>query len=246
MIHLRTQGGFCNRLRAIISAILWAEDLDEYFTIYWPVEPGHMPCAIEELIDLNSISRLATTSASYLCDAIEVQSEEKAAVVFLGGNRKIESLAVFHKDVFKTRGLIHLRALRFNKHVENEAAARWNVYDGKSSWRAIHFRGTDHRDCLSASPITLFKEYIEESNGQTFMLFSDEMNVKKDLCLEYANVKSCLVALGREEPQQQKMGVVEWLMMQKCRTIIASSGSSYSQMAAARSGATLITLKTVS
>jgi len=248
MIHIRTQGGFCNRLRAIISAILWAEDLDEYLMIYWPVEPGHMACSMEELIDLKSISRFAGVSNSYLSGAVEILNEERASAVLLAGNRKIESLAAFHKETFKTRGLIVLRALRFNRNLENEASARWSVYDAKSSWNVIHFRGTDHKNCLAASPLSLFKEYLDSVHGSsaTFMLFSDEMNVKKEFCLEYENVKSCLVNLGRDEPQQQRMGVVEWLMMQKGKTIIASSGSSYSEMAAARSGATLITLKTIS
>jgi hypothetical protein len=248
MIHFRTQGGFCNRLQGIISAVLWAEDFDEHLMIYWPVEPGHMACSMEELIDLKSIPRFAGVSNSYLNGAVDVQTEERAAAVLLAGNRKIEGHGAFHKETYKTRGLIVLRALRFNRNLEIEASARWSMYSAKSSWTVIHFRGTDHKNCLAASPLSLFKEYLDSVHGSstTFMLFSDEMNVKKELCLEYPNVKSCLVSLGRDEPHQQRMGVVEWLMMQKGKAIIASSGSSYSQMAAARSGATLITLRTIS
>jgi hypothetical protein len=193
-------------------------------------------------MDVDSIPRFVNCSSSYLEDEKEVQSPDKALEVFTRGNRKIASYSAFHEETFKTRGLTILRTIQFNKHLEGEAAARWRSYEAKSSWIGMHIRGTDHKNCLSASPVSLFKEYIESHSTSTFFLFTDEMEVKKDIVLEFINARSCLVVLGRLTPTQQRMGVVEWLMLQKFSKIVASKGSSFSEMAAARSGAELITL----
>jgi hypothetical protein len=51
-LMFRTQGGFANRLRGIVCAVLWAEDLGMDLEIYWPVETGHLPCALDDIIAL--------------------------------------------------------------------------------------------------------------------------------------------------------------------------------------------------
>jgi hypothetical protein len=51
---------------------------------------------------------------------------------------------------------------------------------------------------------------------------------------------------GRRHPEHQVLGVVDWLLLQKCHRIIGSAGSTFSELAALRSGSELYTLTNVS
>jgi len=245
---LRTQGGFCNRIRAIVSAVLWAEDLGRKLAIYWPVEPGHMPCALEDLLERSSIPRLCCVHNGYLSKAHTAQTIEdmKSIVQIFGANDeiRIESYSAFHPEATGPRGLTVLRGLRFGRVLEEEAEMRWKEIGGSSTWTALHFRGTDHRKCLAASPLEAFFRAVteEDGEGRTFYLATDEDSVKA--AFQDRVWKGTLVtvkfAQGRKTEEQQKAALVEWLLLQKCHRILASKGSTFSEWAALRSGAILV------
>jgi hypothetical protein len=46
--------------------------------------------------------------------------------------------------------------------------------------------------------------------------------------------------LGRRTMEEQRAGVVEWLLLQKCGMVLGSAGSSFSEMAVRRSGGRLL------
>lgn len=243
MFVLRTQGGFCNRLRAIVSSVLWAEDLDRKLAIYWPVEIGHLPCSIEEVLEMSSIPRCYIIKNSYLSEAIEVQStDDFISKINWRGNDGIfvQSYSAFHSETYSERGITVLKNLRFNKHLENQADARWNSLNGKSSWTGIHFRGTDHKNCLLASPVSSFLKYLAENPDENFYLASDETSVKKQFIQQFSRCFTFTFRQGRINPDEQTDGIVEWLLLQKCSKIVASKGSSYSHLAALRCGAKFI------
>ena len=107
MIRLRTQGGFCNRLRAIACAALWAEDLDMKLAIHWPVEPGQgqgqMQRRLEDVIDTSTIPRLAESHVGYLSKAHQVlDADDMEIAVMLGlsglAEIRIKSYSEFHPD----------------------------------------------------------------------------------------------------------------------------------------------------
>jgi hypothetical protein len=243
-LMLRTQGGFANRLRAIVSAVLWAEDLGRKLAIYWPVEPGHMPCALEELLVPSSIPGLCCIHAGYLPKAHQVLNEsDMRAMIQLYGTAdeiRIESYAEFHPEVRNQRGLLMLRSLRIQPKIEEQADTLWKEARGKSSWTAIHFRGTDHRKCLAASPLEAFLGRIatEEGGAARYILCTDEYEVARQFKAAYG-IDTPVVVRGRRHPEQQILGVIDWLLLQKCQRILASAGSSFSETAALRSGSTL-------
>jgi len=241
---LRTQGGFANRVRAIVSAALWAEDLGRKLVVYWPVEVGHMPCSFEELLVASSIPGLCCVHAGYLTKAHQVLSEgDMRAVLQLFGGQdeiRIESYAEFHPD--KDRRLCLLRNLRIQPVLEEIAEKLWAETGGKSSWTAIHFRGTDHVKCLTASPLEAFigriGSELEEDGRRKYILCTDEPGVAV-LFKDSFGIPALITTRGRRQAEQQRLGVVDWLLLQKCGRILASAGSSFSELAAVRSGAEL-------
>jgi hypothetical protein len=238
---LRTQGGFANRLRAIVSAIMWAEDLGRKLAIYWPVEPGHMPCALEELLVPSSIPGLCCIHAGYLPKAHQILSvDDMKTMVNMYANAdeiRIESYAEFHPEIRNKRGIALLRSLRIQPRIEEHAENLWKEAGGKSSWTAIHFRGTDHKKCLAASPLEAFFQKIEKEQIN-HILCTDDYEVAREF-RECYNIHTPVIVRGRRHPEQQILGVIDWLLLQKCQRILASAGSSFSETAALRSGGLL-------
>jgi hypothetical protein len=241
-IHLRMQGGFCNRLRAIVSGVLWAEDLDCPLHIYWPVEPGHMACCLEELLVFSSIPRLKEAREGYLRNARQVLSFEDMKVVVggfcFGDEVRIQSYSEFHPEVWSERGLAILRGIKIVHSLEEEAQAHWNLMGGDSDCIGVHFRGTDHSKCLRDSPLTSFFQKLDSLPSAKVFLATDEPGVKGEFIERYgkSRVATTVFDLGRHTKQQQKEGVIEWLLLQKCGQIFGSLGSSYSEIAALRAG----------
>jgi len=241
MLSIRTQGGFCNRLRAIVSASLWAEDLGLDLEIYWPQEIGHMACAIEEILDISTIPRLTKTRAQYLSQAHQVLNvDDMRTVLELAGDPRIQSYSIFHDDFLKPRGIAILRGIQVMPYLESIATSQMTF----TRPIGIHIRRTDHLNCIKASPLPAFETKVsailEENPDQKFFLASDEFNVKNKFKELYAgSVVSPIYTLGRMTKEQQQHGIVDWLLLHKCSKILASRGSSFSELAALRAGIVL-------
>jgi hypothetical protein len=249
---LRLQGGFCNRLRAIVSGVLWAEDLGRRLILYWPEEPGHLPCKLEDLIVPSSIPNLCCWHAGYLSRAHGVQSiADMEAVLKVMGNAvgeiRIESYSAFHPDIGQPRGLAILRSIRIQPKICEIAENFWASAGGRSDMIGIHFRGTDHVKCLARSPFEAFAQQLEEwcdaHPEARFLLATDEPAVARALRQQFGyRVAIPVEVRGRRGPEQQILGVVDWLLLQKCQMIWGSAGSSFNELAAARSGAPLVAI----
>ena len=254
-ICLRTQGGFANRFRAIVSAVLWAEDLDRKLVIYWPVEPGHMACALGELLEVSSIPRLCCVHAGYLSKAHQVLSAADMQTVIslrsLGEDEiRIESYSEFHPELRKARGLAVFRAICVKGEIQAMADSLWASFTGVTT--AIHFRGTDHKKCLLSSPLSAFLDLVRTGAGagtgtEKYLLCTDEPEVASQFLEEFGPLQIVVPVSvrGRRLASQQIQGVVDWLLLQKCSRILGSAGSSFSETAALRSGASLLPVLTL-
>ena len=234
----QTQGGFANRLRAIVSAVLWAEDLGCELTIYWPVEPGHMPCALDTILDRTSIPQLKEVYDKKISHAIQVLSVHHMQPFIKNDEICIESYAEFHPQQRAARGMSVLRGIRVRAELEGRADSLWKSIGGKSSWLGVHYRGTDHINCIRESPIESFIPHITIEE-QGIFLTTDDKKVKYMLINSF-NVHTLNIDLGRYTSEQQINGIIEWLLLHKCERVLQSSGSSYSELATLRSGGTLI------
>ena len=245
---LRTQGGFCNRLRAIVSAVLWAEDLELSLVIHWPEEPGHMACRIEEILDTRTIPRLNSFHNGYIRNARQVLShsdmETTLAVqeMLPVSEIRIESYSIFHNDLLhKTqRALAILRKIDVITSLKTRLDC---VKEGlfNRSVTGIHIRRTDHVKCIEASPLSAFEKYLDEADRGNYYLATDDLAVKVAFKENKKHfIASPIIKLGRLNKEQQIHGVIDWLLLQGCTSIVASRGSSFSELAAWRAGIPLV------
>ena len=249
-IVLRCQGGFCNRIRAIVSAVLWAEDLDARLEIYWPVEKGHMPAPLDHLIDPASIGRLTYVHNGYTRAKQVLSVEDMVASIQTSSDHVvIQSYSMFHDDLINRteRGLAALRKIQpvaSLTHIANRAMPAGELI-------GLHIRRTDHVKCIAASPLEAFEEIVSkvlgcmsdlsEVRGTRFLLATDDAAVKERFRELFGEaIVSPVVTLGRMTESQQEMGVVDWLLLQGCKKIYASAGSSFSELAAWRAGIELV------
>lgn len=243
-IILRCQGGFCNRLRAIVSAVLWAEDIGAILEIYWPVEIGHMPCPLEQLIDSTSIDHLTQVHNGYIrAKQVLGEGDMRASISTSHDDIIIQSYSIFHRDleVRSERGLAALRKIRILSYL-NEFA------DGETpegNYIGLHIRQTDHVKCIEASPLSAFEAFVSkvlsEDPSAKFLLSTDDNVVKRRFSEQFGSaIVSPIRTLGRMTGEQQQLGVVDWLLLQKCSKIYASAGSSFSELAAWRAGIELV------
>ena len=158
---------------------------------------------------------------------------------------KIESYSSFHPDCYGDRGVSILRSLRIQPHISNLADGLWNDSGCDSKMIGIHYRGTDHRKCIEASPLHLFvermSEWLDEVPGARFLVCTDEHGVAKTLKDLFGDrVVIPVEVRGRRVLEQQILGVVDWLLLHRCPMVWASAGSSFSELATIRSGGTLL------
>lgn len=249
VLMLRCQGGFANRFRAIASAALWAEDLGRRLAIYWPVERGHMPCRLEDLLVPESIPGFCCAHAGYLPKAHACQSvtEFEAVLAAFGPEAeeiRIESYANFHPELVlvSARGEAMFRCIQIQAALEGRAEMLWKDRMGGREAVGAHFRGTDHRKCLAATPAAVFEKAVLEVEDEPLVfLATDELTMTYRLlkALGPSRLRWAFEGGGRTWPEDQKHGIVDWLLLQKCQRIIGSYGSSFSETAALRAGISL-------
>jgi hypothetical protein len=229
-IHLRVQGGFCNRLRAIVSACLWCEDIGAGLVVHWPEEPGHMACSIEEVLDTKTIPSLTSFKNGYLANAKQIYTHKDMEALVQKKEILIESYSMFHNDLLQKTE----RAIRILRNIQIVIPLAYSV---KGDMVGVHIRRTDHTKCIAASPLAAFEDCVKGlvSGGATAYLATDDMAVKKSFMEKYG-VVSPIDVLGRRTKAQQIYGIMEWMLLQKCSCIYASAGSSFSELAAWRAG----------
>lgn len=244
-IVLRCQGGLCNRIRAIVSAVLWAEDIGGRLEIYWPVEKGHMPVPLDHLIDPASITGLTYIRNGYIRAKQVLSAGDMVASINASLHEVIiQSYSIFHEDLLKLtdRGIAALRKIRIVPSLIRMAEQRLPAGD----LIGLHIRRTDHVKCIAASPLFAFEELVSkvlssEPEGTRFLLATDDAHVKERFHTLFGDaIVSPVSILGRMNETEQEMGVVDWLLLQSCRKIYASAGSSFSELAAWRAGIELI------
>jgi len=116
VLMIRLKGGLCNRVLALISGILWAEDLDRRLAIYWPVAEN-MPHSIEKFLNPDSIQKVCCVHNGYLTNAHSVNNKmEMETVLQIFGNSeeiRIESYSQFHPDARGVRGIAILNSIKW-------------------------------------------------------------------------------------------------------------------------------------
>lgn len=230
----------CNRLRALVSGLLWAEDLSTKLHLYWPIEPGHFSADLHDIVDIQSIKNLEEIHRGYLQRAHQVLNEydmNTVRKVWTTEDIRIKSYSVFHPE-FSTRGAEILRKLKFTR--QGEADALWASFPRKPEL-GIHIRN------IGFNTLQVSQDYEKEIKSflGPFYLATDDEEVKRYFSSKYNGRAECSkITLGRISLTSQLDGLLEWLILSKCKVIIATTGSSYSELASLLGGAQLVRVST--
>jgi hypothetical protein len=196
-----------------------------------------MACRIDEILVPRTIPGIVKFHTGYIRNARQVLSHEEMESVLQvqrlmpSSEIRIESYSIFHND-FHSRGIKILRRIQIHPSIQKMTEG---VKDGLVG---IHIRRTDHVKCIEASPLALFEEYLEKADRGNFYLATDDAEVKAAFKEKFTKhfIASPVVKLGRLSKEQQIHGIIDWLLLQKCTKIVASQGSSFSELAAWRAG----------
>jgi hypothetical protein len=247
ILYLEVNAGLCNRIRALISGICWAEHLDRDLVVCWP---SFKPECIAEFTDLFAVSSVPsnikiinnTLSQRETClspaDAsrmlLNVPTDKPISIISHG------CFWNFNKDIW----LSHLRNLQPSLSVAT-VLATWNLKGLRNTSTAIHIRRTDNQKAIQLSPFTMFIEYIQKKPNEQFALFTDDTTAADMLKLQYGDQ---ILTFESVRSRVSKEGMIEaaavFFSLASRQHIVGSAHSSFSEIARDYGNNTLEILRT--
>lgn len=229
-LHVQVCGGFGNRLRAMISAICWGEDLGRKVVIWWWQHDLACMCGFDKLLDLSGLPPWVEVHAGYLDPSVPecLQADEFVAA---GYPSAMKSYGHFHSSD-PQRWLGYLRMLR----PIGPIAERIALLPPPDQLIGLHIRRGDNQRAAADSPLSAYVSEIwdHHRNARHFVIATD--------CPEAQYVLLCLLQdrcifparnINRYSEQGVYEAVVDFFSLARCRIILGSAHSSFTDMAAA-------------
>lgn len=179
-LECHVKSGFANRLRAMISAIAWGEEIGCSVEIIW--DPSNKACMAEihQLLDVSQFPPwVSFHGASVHHDTVEMNSEEamREALQRPVEHMKIHSWGQFYQHN-PSRFAFWLRKVLPSSEVLTKMEQYWTRYLRKSIV-GIHIRRGDNHHSRANSPRYLFEKAIQSFPPETrFFLATDDPEEK--------------------------------------------------------------------
>lgn len=236
-LTLEVVAGMANRIRSLISGICLAEDLDLNLHVIWSANDPACMIQFQELFTVSSLPRWVRVDMGPLeGKSLEILSPEDVerymALPATGRPLQIRSYGHFYqKD--PVRWLKYLRALR---PVQPPPVAPFLDPIG------VHIRRGDHKKAREFSPIDAFVKAMRDFPEDTcFVVATDSLSEKTRLLQEFGPIRLWFPAtsLSRMTSLGMKSALADFIALSKCKKIIGSFDSSFSQIAALYGGVPL-------
>lgn len=247
---LQTQGGMCNRLRALVSGICWAEDLSCGLVVRWPYDPRFL-CRFEDLFEIGSLPSFVSVTTCPLKSAIRCKSPTEMDLLVRGTIERnmpflsMASYSHFHESD-PERWIRHLRALRPTRDVAERVNTRLGLQT--QSRVGVHVRAfaseipsmrPEDRPNFEQSPLSAFLVRMKrEDPGTLFVVATNDDDVQSDLereipgrCLFPCRIRDSGCREGMKE------ALVDLLCLARCHRILGTYWSSFTELAADYGGA---------
>lgn len=262
------QGGLCNRMRAVVSAVNLAVRLERNLKIVWTVS-SECGAGFEDVFRRVLLDGLPA--------GVQVQSVRLPSRIAWRVRTAIRALSVrvgwrwfsnFKRDDFDAlnpealRGekivvesgysfcpavgdaVLMRRLFRFREEIEAKAA---KLVDGEAI--GVHIRRTDNSVSIAASPLRLFEKAIRDrlrtAPDRRFYLATDSEDVAERLKSMFG--EAIVMQEGRSLKRGDRDGIaaaaVDFLALSKCKEILGSYWSSFSDISAEYGGIPLTVLK---
>jgi hypothetical protein len=225
-IVLEVCAGFSNRLRALVSGICYAEELNLPIRVHWSLHPT-CGSLLHECIDILSLpTYVSITSLNTFYEPQMIHKQEDLESKPL----RIKSYAHFYTSS-PERFNYHLRNLRFK--VESLV---------NRSYVGVHIRRTDHTKCIENSPVEFFIDSMNKEPTDTkFYLATDCLETKNKLKeLFKERIITSSIVLKRTTREGVRGALQDFVSFSNCSKIIGTRYSSFSEMAALYGGIELV------
>jgi hypothetical protein len=252
-IYLKTDGGLCNRLRSIDSAIILSKSINKRLVVIWEnnAELGaHFDDLFEPIPNVEFLPTEPKDFKKYKINTLLNKIPRKYySISPLIRNNEV-------KQYFKDKSNL-IRVKKYNtiliethhaflypedfsvfkpkQIIENNINKVLGNFENKPTV-GLHIRRTDHQESIKESPIALFEEAIRDELKHTptakFFLATDDNNVKVTLRKKFKdNIITNDFLLSRKESDGVANAVIDLFMLSKTNKIYGSFGSSFSETA---------------
>jgi hypothetical protein len=263
MIIIEPLGGLCNRLRACASACALAHALNRPLTIVWNID-GTLGCRFDDLFIVpDMVSRIIYKNKNKfffknvhkLIDTISVRSRfrlrqpdidrllaQKYNFRLLAQHDPVHiaTCTAFYPAAVLLKSFVPLPQLQliidcYTKTLQNVIG--------------VHIRRGDHAIAIKNSPTELFlaamHREVEADPGVTFFLATDSLQEEAWLQAAFPNriVTHEKQSFRRDDPAAIKDAVIDLFILSKCRKIIGSYWSSFTETAQALGSAEMCIIK---
>jgi hypothetical protein len=234
VLYLEVNAGLCNRIRALISGICWAQHLGRDLVVCWP---SFKPECIAEFSDLFAEGSLppGVTIINSTLSQRDTCLSPTDAVRFLQNAPVDRPISIISHGCFwnlnKEIWLTHLRNLQPSLAVIT-VLATWNLKGLRDIQTAIHIRRTDNEKAIQLSPFSMFLEYIQSRPTEQFALFTDDTTAADMLRLQF---RDRVLTFESVRSRVSKDGMIEaaavFFSLAARKYIVGSAHSSFSEIA---------------
>jgi hypothetical protein len=252
-LELLPVAGLANRLRAMASAICAAQDTGRPLTILWQQQYSICRGRARQLFDLSAV---ALTDIGFggpppyphreclsPADWQRFKERDPYKPIYM------KSYGHFHQSD-PVRWVAALRSLRPHPAIRDRVDtlfADWEAAAG-APLVGVHIRRTDHRKAIQLSPTVAFFERMRAYPPTTHFFLATDDALERDLLVQAfpGRVHFGATTLNRDSEEGGVQAFTDLLCLARCREILGSAGSSFSEVAAAWGGCPLHLILSVS
>jgi hypothetical protein len=225
-LEIELLAGMANRLRAMISAICWAEDRDLSLHVIWSANDPACMARFESLFERSSLPRWVTVDMGPMMgEGVMVLSPED--MVTHATATQIRSYGHFYqKD--PERWLRYLRALRPVKSL----IPNHPFFEQKAV--GVHIRRGDHVKAKTQSTAAAFIKAMDAEPVDTVFVVATDSATERVLFNERYKGRVWFPATSLSRMTQKGMNdaVLDFMALSRCKKILGSYASSFSELAA--------------
>ncbi len=225
-LEIELLAGMANRLRAMISAICWAEDRGLSLHVIWSANDPACMARFESLFERSSLPRWVTVDMGPMMG--------EGTMILSPGDMKahpdatqIRSYGHFYqKD--PERWLRYLRALRPAKSL----IPNHPFFEQKAV--GVHIRRGDHVKAKTQSTSAAFIKAMDAEPVDTVFVVATDSSTERILFNEQFNGRVWFPATSLSRMTQKGMNdaVTDFIALSRCKKILGSYASSFSELAA--------------
>jgi hypothetical protein len=229
VLVIEVLAGMGNRLRAMISAMCWAEDRGMSLHVIWSANDPACTSKFGSLFEPSSLPRWVTVDMGPLeGDADMILSPDDMEMH--PNATQIRSYGHFYqKD--PVRWLAHLRALR---PVASLIPTHPFLHKSQAIAIGVHIRRGDHNKAIKSSPTSAFMKEMDAMDADTVFVVATDSQVERVRLTERYGERVWFPATSLSRMTQRGMcdAVRDFIALSRCKMILGSYNSSFSEMAA--------------